>query len=142
MIVFEHDSLEMIYQEAKNAYPSECCGVLLGRREGACRLVRAVYLACNNLPTEQKQTAFRLDEKDLLAAERLAEEEEEEIVGFFHSHPDYPAVPSDLDAQYGIPEMSYPIVAVHRGAVLELQSWEKKALTGDGVMVCEDVAIH
>jgi proteasome lid subunit RPN8/RPN11 len=65
-----------------------------------------------------------MEPDELLQAERLAEEQGLEVLGFYHSHPDHPATPSGYDLKHAWPFYSYLIVAVKEGAAGELSGWE------------------
>jgi proteasome lid subunit RPN8/RPN11 len=65
-----------------------------------------------------------------MKAELAARKRGWEVLGFYHSHPDHPARPSDYDREYALPFYSYVIVAVERGKAAELTSWELAADRG------------
>ena len=46
-----------------------------------------------------------------------------EVVGYYHSHPDHPARPSDYDRDHGWPWYSYVIISIQQGKAGELNSW-------------------
>jgi proteasome lid subunit RPN8/RPN11 len=45
------------------------------------------------------------------------------VLGFYHSHPDHPARPSEYDRQHAWPFYSYVIVAIAKGKPVDLTSW-------------------
>jgi proteasome lid subunit RPN8/RPN11 len=47
-----------------------------------------------------------------------------EVIGFYHSHPDHPAIPSQYDLDHAWPVYSYIIVSVKAGDSQDLRSWE------------------
>jgi proteasome lid subunit RPN8/RPN11 len=47
-----------------------------------------------------------------------------DIVGFYHSHPDHPAEPSQYDLEHALPVYSYIIIAVVHGNAGDMTSWE------------------
>lgn len=103
-------------------YPSETCGLLLGRRsERQCVVSRV--LQARNLNQERSRDRYELDPRDYLAADLDARAKGEDIVGVWHSHPDHPAQPSDTDLAAAWPEWSYLIVSVSGERVLDLRSW-------------------
>jgi proteasome lid subunit RPN8/RPN11 len=80
----------------EEAYPHESCGVLLGRADGVGRHVtRAVR--CANAHADSPRNRYQIDPRELLRIEREARVRGEEVVGFYHSHPDHPARPSGTD---------------------------------------------
>jgi proteasome lid subunit RPN8/RPN11 len=58
-----------------------------------------------------------------LQAQKQAREQNLHIIGFYHSHPDYPAIPSEFDRLYAWQEYSYIIVAVKNGKPTDINSW-------------------
>lgn len=101
-------------------YPREACGVLIGRCEQDERRVERVVQA-RNLAAERDH--FELDPGDLAAADHAARAASLAIVGIWHSHPDHPAVPSQLDRASAWGGWSYLIVSVTRGEIGALRAW-------------------
>ena len=102
------------YQEmerlAAAAYPDEGCGVLVGRHaSGRTEILAAT--AARNLNTERSRDRYLMDPADILAAERQARLEDLEVVGFWHSHPDHPASPSQYDTDHAWTDYVYVICA-------------------------------
>ena len=88
-------------------YPHECCGALIGR-DG----VVAEILALPNTTEEGPRRRFLVRPSDYREAERRATELGAELLGFYHSHPDHPARPSQYDLDHAWPNFAYIIVAV------------------------------
>ncbi len=107
-----------IEQHGREAYPHECCGALLGAGD---RVVAAHPLP--NVTSEGPRRRFRIDGQDYLAAERQASTAGLALVGFYHSHPDHPAVPSQYDLDHAWPTFVYPIVSVMAGEPVALRAW-------------------
>jgi len=76
-----------------------------------------------NLEPERTDDRYVLDPAAFLAADRDARSEDLEVVGFWHSHPDSPAVPSETDRQAAWPGYAYVIVSVRRGRPREVRLW-------------------
>lgn len=113
-----------ICENALAAYPSEGCGILLGSMDGAgSRTVQEVYFMRNESPF--KNTAFFIRTDTMLHAEQAAAKKGYDIVGIYHSHPDCQAVPSASDVRYAVPGLSYPIVSIDNGKVVEMKSFIK-----------------
>jgi len=117
-----------IRNEGQNAYPNECCGVLMGLiAESGTKKVKQTQ-AINNAQTDSEQYhRFLITPEDMLNAEQTARKLGLDVVGFYHSHPDCPAVPSDYDKDHALPFYSYVIVSVEKGEAKELTSWELAA---------------
>jgi proteasome lid subunit RPN8/RPN11 len=99
-------------------YPNECCGALIGR-DG----IVTGTLALPNMTDEGPRTRFRVTPKDYREAERRATETGGELLGFYHSHPDHPARPSQYDLDHAWPFFSYVIVSVREGVSGDMTSW-------------------
>jgi proteasome lid subunit RPN8/RPN11 len=106
-------------------YPHECCGLLLGNfGADGTKLIVETYPISNACEERAKRNRFLIRPKELMRGERYAETKGLEVVGFYHSHPDHPAVPSNYDLEHAWPVYSYIVVAVKAGKALDLRSWE------------------
>ncbi len=115
------DHVAQLERHARRAYPGECCGALIG-------LPRERPAVCSVHPTENHSTArvrdrYEVDPKDILRLDRLAERRGQEILGFYHSHPDHPPVPSAADAALAWAGYVYLIVAVAEDGRTEVRAW-------------------
>jgi proteasome lid subunit RPN8/RPN11 len=99
-------------------YPHECCGALVGR-DG--EVTRAVPLP--NTTDEGPRRRFLVRPSDYQQAERAADAAGAELLGFYHSHPDHPARPSQYDLDHAWPNFSYLIVSVAAGVAEDVRSW-------------------
>jgi proteasome lid subunit RPN8/RPN11 len=99
-------------------YPHECCGALVGRDD---RVVATVALP--NTTEEGPRRRFLVRPSDYRLAERRAAELGGELLGFYHSHPDHPARPSQFDLDHAWPTFAYVIVAVASGAAGDVTVW-------------------
>jgi proteasome lid subunit RPN8/RPN11 len=107
-----------IRRHGEETYPHECCGALLGS-DGAVTTV----LALPNTTEEGPRRRFMVRPADYRAAERRATELGAELIGFYHSHPDHPARPSQYDLDHAWPTFAYIIVAVAEGTAKEMTVW-------------------
>jgi proteasome lid subunit RPN8/RPN11 len=105
----------------ESTYPHEGCGILLGRPGAEAEVVEV--LQGSNLRTDRAQDRYVLDPRDILAAERRARDLELEVVGFWHTHPDHPARPSQYDADHAWPDYVYVIMAIHGGVQVDVTAW-------------------
>jgi len=108
-------------------YPHECCGALLGREEliEGRKIVREILglYPLVNRRDDSPRNRFSVTSEDVRAAEKAAGEQELEVVGWYHSHPDHPARPSEYDRDHAWPWYSYIIVSVANGKPEEMTSW-------------------
>lgn len=126
-IVISPRHLLTLQQHARSTYPEECCGILIGRRpeegDGSTALVERI-LAASNDREDSRHNRYVIDPQTILAAQKAAKSADLDIVGYYHSHPDCPAVPSDFDREHAWPGLSYLIVSVVKGEVAETRSWQ------------------
>jgi proteasome lid subunit RPN8/RPN11 len=116
-----------IRRHGEETYPQECCGVLLGQMDGDTRTVSSVARA-GNTRTDSAHNRYNIDPKDLIRIQREGRERGEDIVGFYHSHPDHPARWSSTDlAEAHWFGCSYVITSVEKGKAVLTNSFE---LTG------------
>ena len=107
-----------IRDHGRDAYPNECCGALLGR-DG----VVVETFALPNTTEEGPRRRFLVRPSDYRAAEGRATAGGHELLGFYHSHPDHPARPSQYDLDHAWPSFSYIIISVREGEPGALTSW-------------------
>jgi proteasome lid subunit RPN8/RPN11 len=129
---------QQIIAHAEGEYPHECCGIIMGRIESGRKIVTEVICTNNAWAEGDLNAAFeRADDRTnsphdrylippaaMLHAQRQARERGWEIIGFFHSHPNSPAVPSEFDRRYAWEVYSYLIVAVTAGVAVDIRSWQ------------------
>jgi proteasome lid subunit RPN8/RPN11 len=107
-----------IRAHGSETYPNECCGALIGR-DGTV----TETLPLPNMTDEGPRTRFRVTPNDYRAAEQRAGDRGAELLGFYHSHPDHPARPSQYDLDHAWPFFSYVIVSVREGVSGDMTSW-------------------
>lgn len=116
-----------IRRHGEETYPHECCGVLVGHMEDNVRTVTSTA-RCGNTRTDSPQNRYHIDPKELVRIQRQARERNEDIIGFYHSHPDHPAQWSQTDlAEAHWIGCSYVITCVAAGKADVTNSFE---LTG------------
>jgi proteasome lid subunit RPN8/RPN11 len=112
------DAVASIRAHGRDAYPHECCGALLGR-DGDIVAVHALP----NTTEEGPRRRFLVRPEDYRDAERQASARGVDLLGFYHSHPDHPARPSQYDLDHAWPSFSYVIVSVMNGEPGAMTSW-------------------
>ncbi len=128
MIALGQQHLNEIREHGERDYPFECCGLLIGRFEPAGRkVVLETYPISNAREEEAKRNRFLIRPEELLRGERHAREKNLDVVGFYHSHPDSPAAPSQYDLEHAWPTYSYIIVSVNDERAEDLWSWEMES---------------
>lgn len=109
---------DAIRRHGAETYPNECCGALIGR-DG----VVTDTFALPNSTEEGPRRRFLVRPDDYRQAERRARETGGDLLGFYHSHPDHPARPSQYDLDHAWPFFSYIIVSVQSGDPQDMTSW-------------------
>ena len=128
MIEISKEHLAQIREHGKRDYPYECCGLLIGRFEDSGpKVVVETYPISNAREEETKRNRFLILPEELRLGERHARATGLDVIGFYHSHPDDRAVPSQYDLNHAWPSYSYIVVSVLEGRPAELRSWEMEA---------------
>ncbi len=107
-----------IRRHGQETYPHECCGALVGRDGFVSAIV-----ALPNTTDEGPRRRFLVRPSDYQLSERRAAELDGELLGFYHSHPDHPARPSQYDLDHAWPTFAYIIVSVAQGAAGDMTVW-------------------
>ena len=112
-----------IEAEAVAAYPNECCGILVGRDKE--RVVDRIVPMANAFDPQERYHRFSIDPLLLAGAEESAAAEGKAVIGFYHSHPDHPARPSEYDRTHVPPWnfYSHVIVAVEKKQPAAMTCW-------------------
>ncbi len=128
MITIVEQQLTEMRQHGERDYPFECCGLMLGRFESnGHKVVIETYPISNAREEEAKRNRFLIRPEELMRGEKYARAKRLDVVGFYHSHPDEPAVPSKYDLDHAWPTYSYVVVSVEKGQAVDLQSWEMES---------------
>jgi proteasome lid subunit RPN8/RPN11 len=116
------DLAAKIQAHGMQTYPHECCGAILGREGEESREVLDL-LPLANRRNDSPRNRFELTPSDVQGAEKMAREKKMDLIGWYHSHPDAPARPSEFDREHAWPWYSYIIVSVQAGQPREMSSW-------------------
>jgi proteasome lid subunit RPN8/RPN11 len=125
MLKLSQSDYAALRQHGEETYPHECCGVLLGHFEddGSKSVSRAAR--CGNTREDSPHNRYHIDPKELIRIQREGRERGEDIVGFYHSHPDHPAKWSVTDlAEAHWFGCSYVITSVEKGKAVLTNSFE------------------
>ncbi|MBA3887493.1 MAG: M67 family metallopeptidase [Acidobacteria bacterium] len=112
------EALDAIRRHASDTYPDECCGALI-EREG--RIVEAFRLP--NSTSAGARRRFQVAPSDYRLSEQRAGAQQGALAGFYHSHPDHPARPSEHDLAEAWPNLTYIIIAVDAGTPGDITAW-------------------
>ena len=114
---------DAIRKHGEETYPHECCGILIGRNmDGDNEVVEA--MRAGNTRTDSAHNRYHIAPQELIKAQREGRERGLDIVGFYHSHPDHPAMWSQTDlAEAHWMGCSYVITAVEKGVAQSTNSF-------------------
>ena len=137
MLRIGQSEYDAIRRHGEETYPHECCGVLLGHADEDGRTVTKT-IRCGNTRSDSPHNRYNIAPQELVHIQRQAREKGLEIVGFYHSHPDHPARPSQYDLDHAWPTFAYIIVAVATGAARDMTVWFLK----DDRSIFEEGSLH
>jgi proteasome lid subunit RPN8/RPN11 len=148
---------EKIRAHGAETYPHECCGALLGRDSSELSSADPEVQASTpgreilglfplvNRRDDSPRNRFSVTSEDVLAAEKEARAHGLDVVGWYHSHPDHPARPSEFDRDHAWPWYSYIIVSVQNGAPQEMTSWrlndDRQEFSPEGIEIRHRAAV-
>jgi proteasome lid subunit RPN8/RPN11 len=143
MLRIGRKNYEALRQHGEETYPHECCGVLLGEMNGDGRRVTSIA-RCSNTRTDSPQNRYHIDPRELVRIQREGRERGEDIVGFYHSHPDHPARWSATDlAEAHWFGCSYVITSVEKGKAAITNSFELNGSDeGDKKLMDEKIEVE
>lgn len=113
---------QAIGAHGEQAYPYECCGLLLGRMRDGVKVVQEIK-PVNNARLDSPRNRYLIPPDEVVQGDRYARQRGLDILGFYHSHPDVAARPSQYDLDHAWPWYSYIIVSVREGRAAEMHSW-------------------
>lgn len=122
MLNLTEEQRREIAAHGERGYPEEICGFLLGQASGDTKTVLSL-LPIENIRQENRRRRFEISPDDFYQADMAARQGGRTILGFYHSHPDHPARPSEYDREHAWPWYSYIIVSVRNGRAADLTSW-------------------
>jgi proteasome lid subunit RPN8/RPN11 len=111
----------------ENAFPNEGGGFLVGELNGDKRTVTEVHPVQNVFETEEQFHRFLAEDGAYQRIEDEADARGLTLLGYFHSHPNHPAVPSEFDRTHALPFFAYLIISVRNGQRAEGRAWELAA---------------
>jgi proteasome lid subunit RPN8/RPN11 len=125
MLNLSQSDYQALRRHGEETYPHECCGVLLGRFEDDGSKAVSRIARCGNTREDSPHNRYHIDPKELVCIQREGRERDEDIVGFYHSHPDHPARWSVTDlAEAHWFGCSYVITSVENGVAAITNSFE------------------
>ncbi len=124
MISISKELIEQIKSHGERTYPNECGGMLIGRFENEGKIVVELLPMENAMAEAEQHNRVLITPKDVLRAERYARSQKLDVVGYYHSHPDDEARPSQFDLDHALPVWSYIIASIRQGKAVDARSWQ------------------
>ena len=128
MLVKISDELrQRIFDQMETTYPNEGGGFLLGDAEPDNLTVRDIIQVENVFAIEEQHHRYAMTPQDWMRLEDQADERGLSLVGYYHSHPDSPALPSEYDREHALPNFVYLITSVEMARAVDMRAWRLRA---------------
>ena len=121
VVHISRSQLQLILNHARSTYPEECCGFLLGKDSDPRIVVRA--LPAQNTNRDSRKNRFNIDPMERVRADEEARRANLDLIGIYHSHPDAPPQPSQVDLEDAWPRYTYLVVSVQNGEPKGVAAW-------------------
>jgi proteasome lid subunit RPN8/RPN11 len=124
-LVLSRSIAAQIEKEGVAAYPNECCGILIGKEKDGRRVVERLAPMKNAFVAGEQYHRFSIDPLAQIEAEKSADDGGQVVLGYYHSHPDHPAKPSEYDRTHVPPWSFYGhiIVAIEKARPAAMTAW-------------------
>ena len=124
-LLLDGQQIMALRQHVEETYPNEGGGFLIGRTdERGCKIVTEIKPFANQRASADQRNRILITSEMYRAGEAYADNQDRLLIGFFHSHPDHPARPSEFDREHALPWWSYVIISVRQGKTADVLSWE------------------
>lgn len=118
------DLHQQVRDYLEGTFPNEGGGFLIGEFDGTNRAVTELRFVENVFETEEQYHRYLMQDGAFQQAEDDADDRGLSLIGYFHSHPDSPAIPSEFDRVHALPNFIYLIVSVRAGSAAESRVWQ------------------
>ena len=115
---------DQIFEQLQQNYPNEGGGFLLGNNTATQTALQSVRPVQNTFATEEQFHRYAMQPLDWAKLEDEADAQGLTLVGYYHSHPDHPAIPSEFDRVHALPNFRYLITSVLQGRATEMRAWQ------------------
>ena len=124
-LIFEGAQRQQLERHVEGTYPYEGGGLLIGHTdEQGRKIVTEIKPFENQRALEDQHNRILITDEMYREGEAYADNQGLLLIGFFHSHPDHPARPSEFDREHALPWWSYVIISVQQGKSADVLSWE------------------
>ena len=115
-----------IFEQMEGTYPNEGGGFLLGESQADGIIIKDITQVENVFEEEEQYHRYAMTPQDWMRLEDEADEKGLTLVGYYHSHPDAPAIPSEYDRDHALPNFVYIITSVKAGKAVDMRVWKLK----------------
>ena len=112
-----------IFDQMESSYPNEGGGFLLGSVQDGTVTVQAIMQVENTFAEEEQYHRYAMTPQDWMRLEDEADERGLSLIGYYHSHPDSPAIPSEYDREHALPNFVYVITSVMMAKATDMRVW-------------------
>jgi proteasome lid subunit RPN8/RPN11 len=123
-LLIESHPWSIMEKSVIHAFPEESCGFFFGQTTADGVVVVLAAWQVPNATILDKKYHFKINSKDYLAAEAFATQQQLQLLGVYHSHPNQPAIPSSVDTRVALPDFSYLIISVNSEGQTDKRSWQ------------------
>jgi len=121
-LIVETAAWQYIAESSKSAFPEECCGFIFGSMSSNQTNV-VTAMKAYNASAADKGDYFAISPATYTEAENYAENNQLELLGIYHSHPNQIALPSISDYKFALPDFLYLIVSVFETEIEDVRAW-------------------
>lgn len=125
-ITLSSDLQQRIFAHLESTYPNEGGGFLFGTLSADGITIADTNPITNVFAAEEQYHRYAMTPQDWARQEDAAEERGLTLVGYYHSHPDSPAIPSIYDRDHALPNFVYIITQVQDGKAVDMRVWRLK----------------
>ncbi len=126
-VVLQASLQQQIFREMEAAYPNEGGGFLLGTLDGDTVRIADVVHIQNTFEAEEQFHRYAMQPLDWARLEDEADARGLTLVGYYHSHPDSPAIPSIFDRDHALPNFTYIITQVQNAKAVDMRVWRLRS---------------
>ncbi|HLV80835.1 MAG TPA: M67 family metallopeptidase [Chthonomonadaceae bacterium] len=123
MIRVSEAQQEAIRRHGARTFPHECVGVILGDVQDGVKVAQELR-PLENVHEEGHERRYLVSPDQMLMLMQEERRTRRKVLGFYHSHPNHPARPSDYDRDWAWPWYSYIIVSVMDGVPADMTAWQ------------------
>ena len=112
-----------VFDQMEASYPNEGGGFLLGSVRDGTVTVMDIMQVENTFAEAEQYHRYAMTPQDWMRLEDEADELGLSLIGYYHSHPDSPAIPSEYDREHALPNFVYLITSVMMAQATDMRVW-------------------